>query len=50
MRLGLIGFKMLQKSVWIGPSPLPIEFIKYLKRNSILKFVQFFKILNEDLI
>ncbi|HNW71476.1 MAG TPA: CRISPR-associated endonuclease Cas2 [Candidatus Paceibacterota bacterium] len=25
------GFVMIQKSVWVGPSPLPKEFLNYLK-------------------
>ncbi len=25
------GYEMIQKSVWVGPSPLPKEFLEYLK-------------------
>ena len=38
-----LGFEILQKSVWFGPSPLPKEFITSLKELRILKFVKFFK-------
>ncbi|MFZ2521947.1 MAG: CRISPR-associated endonuclease Cas2 [Minisyncoccia bacterium] len=29
------GYKMIQKSVWVGPSPLPKEFLKYLEEIKI---------------
>jgi DNA-binding transcriptional regulator PaaX len=29
------GYEMVQKSVWIGPSPLPKDFLAYLKRIKI---------------
>ncbi len=31
------GYKMIQKSVWIGPSPLPKEFLDYLKKLNLHK-------------
>ena len=34
------GFVMIQKSVWVGPSPLPKEFLDYLK---IIKIEDNFK-------
>lgn len=48
--LQMLDFKYLQKSVWIGPSPLPKEFIEYLNQNNILKFIKFFKVKEEDII
>jgi len=36
------GFEIIQKSVWVGPSPLPDDFLRYLKeiklRNNFLTF------------
>ncbi len=36
------GYTMIQKSVWVGPSPLPAEFVKYVKKigleNSLISF------------
>lgn len=29
------GYVMIQKSVWVGPSPLPQEFLSYLKEIKI---------------
>ncbi|MCX6757357.1 MAG: CRISPR-associated endonuclease Cas2 [Candidatus Nomurabacteria bacterium] len=29
------GYIMIQKSVWVGPSPLPKDFLKYLKEIKI---------------
>ena len=29
------GYKMIQRSVWVGPSPLPKEFLGYLKEIKI---------------
>ena len=29
------GYVMIQKSVWVGPSPLPKNFLKYLKEMKI---------------
>ncbi|MEK7572729.1 MAG: CRISPR-associated endonuclease Cas2 [Patescibacteria group bacterium] len=29
------GFIMIQKSVWVGPSPLPKDFLDYLKKIKI---------------
>lgn len=26
------GYKIIQKSVWVGPSPLPKEFVNYIKK------------------
>jgi|SRR3989344_1985559 len=37
-------FVMIQKSVWVGPSPLPVEFISYLKRIGLQKEFKTFKL------
>ena len=45
-RLHLRGFdyKMVQRSVWVGPSPLPKEFLDYLKFIKLSHCVKTFKL------
>jgi DNA-binding transcriptional regulator PaaX len=38
------GFVMIQKSVWVGPSPLPTDFSAYLKRIGLQKEFKTFKL------
>ena len=38
------GFIMIQKSVWAGPSPLPKDFLDYLKRIDLRKEFKTFKL------
>ena len=38
------GYVMIQKSVWVGPSPLPKEFRVYLKEIKIEKDCKTFKL------
>lgn len=46
LRRHLIKFDyiMIQRSVWVGPSPLPKEFIKYLKEIKIGDNMKTFKL------
>lgn len=37
-------FIMIQKSVWVGPSPLPEDFLIYLKRIGLRKEFKTFKL------
>ncbi|MCX6751934.1 MAG: hypothetical protein NTZ87_00310 [Candidatus Nomurabacteria bacterium] len=37
-------FVMIQKSVWVGPSPLPADFVAYLKRIGLKKEFKTFKL------
>ena len=37
-------FIMIQKSVWVGPSPLPPDFLNYLKKISLKKEFKTFKL------
>lgn len=37
-------FVMIQRSVWVGPSPLPAEFTDYLKRIGLQKEFKTFKL------
>lgn len=43
-QIKIFGYKMLQQSLWIGPSPLPQLFLKRLEDLSIKKNVKTFKI------
>ena len=43
-QLKIFGYKMLQQSLWIGPSPLPLAFLKRLEDLGIRKNVKTFKI------
>ena len=36
------GYIMIQKSVWVGPSPLPEEFIEYVKAINLAKGLKTF--------
>lgn len=38
------GYVMIQKSVWVGPSPLPKEFLDYLKAIKISDNLKTFKL------
>jgi len=37
-------FAMIQRSVWVGPSPLPANFLAYLKRIGLQKEFKTFKL------
>ncbi len=43
-QLKIFNYKMLQQSLWIGPGPLPIEFIKRLSLLKIKENIKIFKI------
>lgn len=38
------GYVMIQKSVWVGPSPLPKDFLDYLKEINIKENFKTFKL------
>ena len=38
------GYMMIQKSVWVGPSPLPKDFLNYLKEIKIGDNLKTFKL------
>jgi len=38
------GYAMIQKSVWVGPSPLPKEFTDYLKQIKLMDMIKTFKL------
>ena len=43
-QIKIFGYKMLQQSLWIGPSPLPFTFLKRLDELNIRKNIKTFKI------
>lgn len=38
------GYTMIQRSVWVGPSPLPKEFLDYVKRIGLQDHLKTFKL------
>ncbi len=52
LRLQLLhlNFKLLQKSVWLGPAPLPKEFIEDLKYMKLIPHLKFFEVKETDII
>ena len=38
------GFVMIQRSVWVGPSPLPKEFLDYVKSIKLKDMIKTFKL------
>jgi DNA-binding transcriptional regulator PaaX len=52
LRIELInlGFSPIQKSVWLGPAPLPQEFIKSLEELKLLPFLKFFQAKEIDIV
>jgi len=47
--LGL-GFVMLQKSAWLGPAPLPREFVKSVNELKLLPYLKFFEAKEADIV
>ncbi|HUX36175.1 MAG TPA: hypothetical protein VMV71_04055 [Candidatus Paceibacterota bacterium] len=45
-----LGFDMLQRSVWLGPAPLPEEFIDSLRKLQVLQYIKFFNAKEADII
>jgi len=37
-------YKMIQKSVWVGPSPLPEDFLDYIKKIKLRECIKTFKL------
>lgn len=42
------GYEMIQKSVWLGPSPLPKEFVEYVKQVGLKDSVRTFKLASKQ--
>lgn len=47
-QIKIFGYKMLQQSLWIGPGPLPLSFLKRLDDLSIRKNIKTFKITKKN--
>ena len=45
-----LNFEPIQKSVWLGPYPLPKKFIEYLNEINILSHLKFFKVRKENIV
>ncbi len=45
-----LGFTLLQRSVWCGRAPLPVDFIHTLKRLKLLPYMKFFEAKEKDII
>lgn len=43
IELAHLDFKIMQKSVWLGPAPLPKEFIEALKERELFSYLKFFE-------
>lgn len=50
VELTLLGFASIQKSVWLGPAPLPKDFIVKLNELDILQYLKFFKAEEKDIV
>ena len=48
--LTCLGFTMMQKSVWFGPSPLPKSFAKHTQDMNIIQFLKFFRANETDVV
>lgn len=44
LHLKKFNYRMIQKSVWVGPSPLPEEFVSYLKKIKLSPCIKTFKL------
>ncbi len=42
--LKLLGYELLQKSVWIGGGPLPEQFMEFLRDSDLLRVVHIFTV------
>lgn len=45
-----LGFSQLHKSVWFGPSPLPLDFVSFLKEFSLFPYMKFFSAREEEVV
>ncbi len=50
LELGVLGFTMLQKSVWFGPAPLPKSFIRSLEELRLIPFMKFFEARESEIV
>lgn len=50
VELMALGFEQIQKSVWHGPSPLPMEFIEAIKAHHLVEYLKFFKAAKQEIV
>ncbi|MEK7110721.1 MAG: hypothetical protein AAB759_03355 [Patescibacteria group bacterium] len=50
LELRALGFEMLQKSVWFGPSPLPCHIVDGMRSLRLLGYVKFFRAQVTDIV
>lgn len=50
IELSYLGFVKLQQSVWLGPSPLPEDFVRSLQELDVLAFMRFFSAREVDIV
>ena len=50
LKLRWHGFRMLQKSVWFGPGPLPESFVDELRTLRVLSHMKFFSAQEADIV
>ncbi len=48
--LGMLDYKLLQQSVWIGKNKIPAEFLEDLRDAGIIRFVHIFEVKKEGTI
>jgi len=48
--LRLVGFTILQESVWFGPAPVPESFAKNVKELQLLPYLKFFEAKEKDIV
>jgi len=42
--LKTFGYILIQQSVWVGPSPLPKEFLSFIEETKLKQYIQTFKL------
>lgn len=50
IELAALGFIQLQKSVWLGPAPLPRSFIEAIVELEIVGYMKFFRATQQDIV
>ncbi len=45
-----LGFEMLQKSLWLGPAPLPEQFVESLRKLQLFPYIKFFEAKEAEII
>jgi len=48
-QIKIFGYKMLQQSLWLGPGPMPSEFLKRLDELNIRKNIKIFSVKKKEI-